>query len=301
MVGVAHSIGRTRRSTSRPVSASPNDLLRSMPWAVGAGLFAGLLYCCTAARFPITGDNPEFLLAAESLGVPHAPGYPIVAMLGALFSHLPFSTPAFQVNMAAVACGVVAVGAVVVTGMRLGAQPLMAVAGAWFYAFNPLVWEYFNQIEVFPVVSMLVSLYCAIAVSWVHHPNTRLLLAASVVLGLAINAHANAVLLGPGALVVLYRQRTALVRRWYLVAVAAGLVVIAWGLPYGYVLWAGPRNPVVNWGFVTDLGDLVPLITREGYAQTPFSLDAVGSSGRRVMWMVTSLTLVGVLAALGLI
>ena len=49
-------------------------------------LAAGVLYFLTAARDIVVGDSPELIAAAAVLGVPHAPGYPLFAMLDVMRS-----------------------------------------------------------------------------------------------------------------------------------------------------------------------------------------------------------------------
>jgi hypothetical protein len=41
-----------------------------------------LLYLLTAARDLIASDTPDDLIAAKTLGVAHAPGYPLLTILG---------------------------------------------------------------------------------------------------------------------------------------------------------------------------------------------------------------------------
>jgi hypothetical protein len=45
-----------------------------------------ILYYLTAARDLIAGDRPELLIAAKTRGVAHAPGYPLLTILGHMFS-----------------------------------------------------------------------------------------------------------------------------------------------------------------------------------------------------------------------
>src|SRR3984893_16515754 len=93
----------------------------SRAW-VGAGVVAaaaGILYFLTAARDIVVGDSPELILAAATLGVAHAPGYPLFTMLGHLFSLLPFGSIPFRVNLLAVVCDALTVGIVYFTAVHL--------------------------------------------------------------------------------------------------------------------------------------------------------------------------------------
>src|SRR5947208_8786862 len=93
--------------------------------AIVTGL-AGILYFLTAARDIVVGDSPELIIAAEKLGVAHAPGYPLFTMLGHLFSLLPFGPIPFRVNLLSVACDTLTVGIIYLSALRLTRSQLAA-------------------------------------------------------------------------------------------------------------------------------------------------------------------------------
>src|SRR5260370_38855091 len=95
--------------------------IRSKPWlgAIAVTLAAGMLYFLTAARDIVVGDSPELTIAAATLGVAHAPGYPLFTMLGHLFCLLPFGSIPFRVNSLSVICDSVTVGLIYLIGWRL--------------------------------------------------------------------------------------------------------------------------------------------------------------------------------------
>src|SRR5204863_9768589 len=72
--------------------------------AVAVATAAGMLYFLTAARDIVVGDSPELIMAAVTLGVAHAPGYPLFTMLGHLFSLIPFGSVPFRVNLLSCTC-----------------------------------------------------------------------------------------------------------------------------------------------------------------------------------------------------
>src|SRR5438045_9573142 len=81
--------------------------------------FAGILYFLTAARDIVVGDSPELIMAAVTLGVAHAPGYPLFTMLGHLFSLLPVGSIPFRVNLLSVVCDALTIGVVYFSTFRL--------------------------------------------------------------------------------------------------------------------------------------------------------------------------------------
>src|SRR5713226_7984529 len=86
----------------------------SKPWigAITVTLIAGVLYFLTAARDIVVGDSPELIIAAVTLGVAHAPGYPLFTMLGHLFSLFPVGSIPFRVNLLSVTSDALTIGVV---------------------------------------------------------------------------------------------------------------------------------------------------------------------------------------------
>src|SRR5215469_8601009 len=120
---------RRKRSASRkqtvrpdmPDTVAPSSNPDRLDLGIGAVVtaLAGILYSVTAAHDIVLGDTPELVSAAITLGVPHAPGYPLVTMLGHLFSLVPIGSPPFRVGLLAVACGTATVAIVYLTALRL--------------------------------------------------------------------------------------------------------------------------------------------------------------------------------------
>ena len=70
-------------------------------------LVAALYYVTLYPSLP-GGDSGELIVASCSLGLPHPPGYPLFAMIGWLFTHIPFGSIAWRVNLFSAVCGVIA-------------------------------------------------------------------------------------------------------------------------------------------------------------------------------------------------
>src|SRR4051794_17062430 len=85
---------------------------------------SGVLYFCTAARDIVTGDTPELITVAATLGVAHPPGYPLFTLLGHLFSLLPIGPIPFRVNSLSVVCDALAVGVVFLIAFRVSTSRL---------------------------------------------------------------------------------------------------------------------------------------------------------------------------------
>src|ERR1700730_10397761 len=164
----------------------------SRAW-VGAAVVAaaaGILYFLTAARDIVVGDSPELILAAATLGVAHAPGYPLFTLLGYLFSLLPFGSIPFRVNLLAVACDALTVSVIFLTSLRLTRSYLAAALAGLILMVNPTFWSWSLVAEVFPLNNLLASILIYLLVTW-HEQAERfgLLIAAFFVAGLALTNH----------------------------------------------------------------------------------------------------------------
>jgi len=265
---------------------------------------AGVLYFCTAARDIVVGDSPELIAVAVTLGVPHAPGYPLFTMLGHLFSLVPFGPIPFRVNLLSATCNALTVGVVYLTALRLTQTRVAAAVAAFLLAANSTFWSWSLQAEVFPLNDLLVSLVVCLLIAWHDAPDRkRLLIAASFIFGLALSNHQTTILLAPAICFLLWSRRTTW-RRPELVftcvaAIAAGF------LPYLYVPLAAEHNPFFNWGGVSSLSDLFALISRQSYGTGRLTNSAelfAGSPWQRIFALCRSLgPAMGLLVILGLV
>src|SRR5438309_8677292 len=247
--------------------------------AVAVATAAGILYFLTAARDIVVGDSPELIMAAVTLGVAHAPGYPLFTILGHLFSLLPVGSIPFRVNLLSVVCDALTIGVVYFSTFRLTRSQLAAAFAALLLAVDPIFWEWSLAAEVFPLNNLLAAVLILLLVAWHQHPErSASLIAAFFVAGLALTNHQTIVLLAPAFCFVLWKRRSILFAQPRLLA--AGIAAFVVGLiPYAYVPWASAHHPAHNWGNVSSFHDLVGLITRRSYGSTRLVTTAGYSGG----------------------
>ena len=248
-----------------PVLAADN----SKPWigAIALTAIAGVLYFLTAARDIVVGDTPELITAAVTLGVAHAPGYPLFTMLGHLFSVLPLGPIPFRVNLLSVVCNSLAIGVVYLTAAHLTRSRVTAMVAALALAVNPTFWEWSLVAEVFPLNNLLASVLISLLILWHEQPQRTLLIGAFFVAGLALTNHQTIVLLAPAFCFLLWRERAILRAQPRIFLI--GIVAFAIGLsPYAYILWASAHHPAYNWGNVSSFRDCIGLIARRSYGAT---------------------------------
>jgi len=288
-------------SETTPVTFGRKDI------GIGAvvTIVTGSVFCATAARDIVLGDTPELITAAVTAGVPHAPGYPLVTMLGHLFSLLPSGSPAFRVGLLSVACGTATVAIVYMTALRLSRSRAASAGSALALAFSPLFWSWSLVAEVFSPNNLLAAIFIFLLVVWYQRPERPAVLAvAAFFSGLAFTNQQTIVLLGPAALFLMWNRRKGLFERpLMLVAVASAFV--GGLLPYCYLLWAAARHPVMNFGDPSTLSNFLAVITRKHFG-TGQLINAPkymgGSPVDRVIAMGASFTIpMAVLSVLGAI
>jgi len=228
-------------------------------------LAALLLYLLTAAHDLITGDTPEFLVAAKTLGVVHAPGYPLVTFLGYLFSWLPIGSVAFRIGLLAVVCSTATVAIVYATVWRLTRLRAPAAAAGLVLATTPLFWKWSLQIETFPLNNLLVALTIFLLVSWHQNPPRRsYLIGAAFSFGLALSNQETSALLIPAIVWLLWLHRRDLLGERRTIGYAV-LALIAGAIPYVYVPLAALGHSPTNWDYVHSLSAFMRLVLRRDY------------------------------------
>jgi hypothetical protein len=183
---------------------------------LGGGAF--LLYLATLAPTVLAGDPGEFEFVPYLLGVAHPTGYPLYCLLGWAWSHLlPFSDPAWRMNLFSAFWAALAVALLYPTARLLlrqalpalppGTQrPLAALAAATF-AVTPTLWSQAVIAEVYGLHIFFVVLLFHLLLRWSSKQQAagdqsaaRILLLAACCFGLSLTHHATTVLLAPALL-----------------------------------------------------------------------------------------------------
>lgn len=285
---------REAQLAESPASSSAKAGLDPATLGVGLAVVAAaaVVYVLTAARDIVVGDTAEIVIVAATLGVAHAPGYPLLTILGHLFSLLPVGPIPFRVNLLSVVVDVAAVGIVYLTAYRLSANRYASAAAALLLAFNPLFWTWSLVAETFPLNNLLASVLIYLLVVWYEQPRRiRLLVAAAFTAGLGMTNHQTIGLMAPGILYLLWRRRDVLLRNPIVFPGGAAAVVLGL-IPYLYIPWAASQHPALNWRSVASLPDLIALITRADYGSGQLVAGAGKSTGLgQVVALTTSFTL----------
>lgn len=176
------------------------------------------LFIRTAAPDFLLDDNSEFIGAAYHLGITHAPGYPLLSLIGKLFTWLAPGTAGFSVNLLSAFFSAAAVALTFRLLARATGWWAPALLGATMTAAGRLFWEEAGQAEVYPLNSFFIIL--SLNIVWELKGDRRdapRVVALGVVCMLAAMNHYTMALVVPLYLIYLlwlYRPRVALPFLW---------------------------------------------------------------------------------------
>ncbi|HEU4726164.1 MAG TPA: DUF2723 domain-containing protein, partial [Candidatus Eisenbacteria bacterium] len=243
--------------------------------ALLAATAAGALYARTLAPGVGAGDSGELLLAADSLGVPHPPGYPLWTLLARAAAAIPAGTLALRVNALSALLAAVAVGLLYLVARRFGAGRLGAASASALFAVSIPLWRVAVEAEVYGLaaIAFLVLLLAARNARAAGTRGARADALFGLAAGFAFLAHQT--LAAPALVLAAWVLRRGFAWR----RVARGAAWTAVGLsPALIVPWRVAEGAALLWKDRSPLQALADVFTRQAYgalAQNPWRLDLV--------------------------
>lgn len=240
-------------------------------------------------------DGGDFITAAATGGVAHAPGYPVYLLIARLFQFLPIGSIALRTNLLSVVCTILAAillyDLVVRFFHSLSYPWLVGLITAFAFGFSPLVWSQAVITEVYA----LQSLFIVLILSLLPLGDTQFRLEGDkldsirgLVFGLAMGNHLTAIFLLPPLLLVGVLNHDRLTngstlagkknREWvqgWSIKFRPLLIRCIWilvGLSIYFTLFfrANSGSPV-NWGNPSNLKNFIWLITGKIYGNYFFN------------------------------
>lgn len=196
-------------------------------------LAALLLYLPTMSPSVVVDDGGELQMLSYVLGVAHPTGYPLMLLLGWVFSHLPLGGDvAWRVTLLSTVASAAAIAALYGLGRQVGAGRAPAAVAALILAAAPRLWMHVQAAEVYGLANLLMVLGIWLLLRWGSGQSP--LWWATLAFGLGLTHHISLRLVGPPALlyVLLIEPRLILHPRRWLPALAALLLPL---LFYGLI------------------------------------------------------------------
>lgn len=274
------------------VSGSERDPCRYLAcaaehwFAVGLVLLSFFAYIRTLCPTLYVGDSGELIAAANCLGIPHPPGYPVFVLLLRLTATVfPFGAFAYRCALASALLGSASVfclfriclllssnssRAVGATVGRLAGPTIASVV----FAFSLTFWSQTTIAEVYALTLFVILLILYLVLRWASAPrdarDDRLLLLASFIGGLGLAAHHTvALLLAAFTAYVIYRSPNIL-RRPGLISCAVVLGLLG-AFVHFYLAFRASVNPPLNWGIPDTWSSFVNHVLRREYGSPSHS------------------------------
>jgi hypothetical protein len=245
------------------------------------GLAAGALlsvllpagvYVLTLAPTVTFEDSGQLITAAATLGISHPSGYPVFALVGQLFTLLPFGSWAWRVNLASAAAAAAACGVFYLLLRRLFraadaeagvSASVAAAAAAVALGFGFTFWSQAVVAEAYAVNALVLVATLACVLNFASTREARWGYLAAFLGGLALAAHTSSVVVTVPAVVylVIRFRKLPSVRGLFLAGALA-----AWGFSiYLYLPLRAAQGPAINWGDPRTLPTLYSHFTRRMY------------------------------------
>ena len=167
-----------------------------------------LILLSTVAPTIYTTDSPELVTAAKTLGIPHAPGYPLYILIAHVFTWLPFDDVAYRVNLFSVICLAGSVPLLYGSVKYLINDKAIAVSTAFIFLFSYYIWTTGIVAEVYAPQLFALSA-CALILAKIYTGDQRLrtLLLLGLLFGLAVALNPSSIFFAPGLVIALLLMR----------------------------------------------------------------------------------------------
>jgi len=253
-------------------------LLRPGVQAALAAALALAVYLRTLAPTVMWYDMGEFATASYVLGVAHNTGYPLLLLLGKLFTFLPVGDVAYRVNLMSAVFGALTVLCTYLLVFDLTGRRSPAAVAALALAFSSTLWSNATWATSYDLNAFLTAWLLLLAVRWLRQSKTGYLRAAALILGLGLGNHRLILVVAPALAYLLWaaHRRGTLTVGWRGFGQMAALFALGFAVNL-YLPLRAAQSPPVNWGDPSTLDRFLTMLTT-GYARA--FVNPLGSLGQ---------------------
>ncbi|MBI4831064.1 MAG: DUF2723 domain-containing protein, partial [Candidatus Lindowbacteria bacterium] len=267
--------------------------------------FCLLIYTLTLCPTVYWDDAGELITVAYTLGIPHPPGHPLYAIIGKIFTFIPFGSIAWRVNFMSAFFGALTCALVYkIIFERLEESrwtEVAALGGAFFFAFTSTVWDQATVAETstlhsFFMMSLTLLAFRLASGKILWKSERRSLCLFTFLYGFSLTNHVAGVFFFPAFLylfTVTFKKRiyAPLLLLEMAVSFFVGLLV------YAYLPIRSLANPPIDWGNPENLDNFLWVVTAKQYARNlltkPSFAAIVGNLIVRAQDLVRQFTVVG--------
>ena len=222
---------------------------RPVDWSAfwTATLVSFAVYFYTLAPTVTMEDCGEFVVAADHLGVPHPPGYPLWTFISWIFARIfsfvtfrGYPNPSWAVGFVSVVFGALAAGITAMLVSRSGYDMLKrsslisadlsestenricwvsGVSASLLFAFSPVMWSQSVIVEVYSLNAFFLMLIFLLTYMWMRRPDDKLLYITALVFGLGLTNYQVLLLAILPLLFAIYLRDSELFRDFMIVGI----------------------------------------------------------------------------------
>jgi len=220
--------------------------IRYQVFFISVGLIFGL-YALTASPAITLNDAGDLILAAQTLGVAHSPGYPLFTLLGYGFSKvLWFLDPAHQINIMTALFGAVGCSLLAVIAFEITTNKVLSILAALMLAFSSMTWYLSVTTEVYTLNLVFTAALWLLSLQNHRAFSVRRFYGFCFLVGLGLSNSYPLLILSSVGLVFLVPFKHLTVKR-----MALGSLLLAAGLlPYVYFFIQSQRLSELRYVFI---------------------------------------------------
>ncbi len=287
-------------------NVSPLNLKKQWPHLVVVFVALFSVYAYSAPRTVTLEDDGLFIMSSYFLGIDHPPGYPLLTLLGKLFTLLPVGSIALRVHLLSAFFGALTCVALWLVVRALFADAVSAYTGAVLYGLSATFWSQAIIAETYTLNTFFFFCLFYLALVFLATKNLRVLYVFAGVFGLSLANHWPLMLLSTPCLVLLLLPARCEVLRASPRMLGIAFVVCV--LPYLWMVVRSRMDPEINfYGPISGFESLLFFVSRQGFRNVDVSqsadiADKLDYQGFLLIEMVRQYTPVGAaLAGFGLV
>ncbi len=267
-------------------------------------LLTFIVYMKYLAPTIFTGDSADATMASYFLGIPHPPGLPVYTWIGHLFTFIPVGDIAYRVNIMSAFFGALAIPVVYMIirifalkskdGFENFASRCGAILGSLSLAFSIYYWSSAEIAEINTLYSFFIASMIILVLIWVEKKDIRSLYLLSLIFGLSIGTYATIVLYIPSFLVFLYLVDSKVLMNKKVLVSMIGIFIAIGLIQLLYLYIRALQAPVYTYVDIRNINAFLNFITAREYSNMPFSLPLSQGIGLYFTYLLSNVSLVGV-------
>jgi len=243
------------------------DIIRRYWREIILGLGMWCAYILLQSKSIIGGDGGDFAAASWTVGVPHAPGYALYTIMGAVVSHiLPIYTVAWRVGLISSFFGALSLVLFYRLVYIFSGKKSTSFALSILLGFTYPFFLYSEVVEVFSLAVFFVLALFYASILIYDKPTSQKLIFFVFILGLSLTHHHIILFLFPAIAFIFYKIRKSLRKMVNIRFLGLSLLAFLAGLsPLIYFPIASGRYPLVDWEHPVNLANFTNLMFRTAY------------------------------------